>query len=600
MIRVSVIAVAAAVVGLDITGSAAVIGWTSLVVGGWPVWREAFDNVLERRMTMELSMSIAIVAAAVIGELFTALIIVGFVIVAEILEHMTVDRGHRAIAELLDTLPRTVTVRRLGELATVPVDSVSPGEVVIVEPGARIPVDGTVTGGSSFVDQSSVTGESMPAEKVEGDVVFAGTVNRAGSLEVAVESVGSDTTYGRIIHTVAEAQKTGAPVQRLADRLAGYLVYFALGAAIITYVITRDITATISVVIVAGACGIAAGTPLALLGGIGRAARQGLIFKGSVHLETFAKVDTVVVDKTGTLTFGTPTVTGLVTSNGVDIGDLLAVAATAEIRSEHPVGKAIVDHARSVGITPVEPQEFQYTPGQGVAARAGGHRLLAGNRVLMDHSGVGIPAEIEAWAAQSATLAYIARDGALLGIIAVADDVRAEATEAIASLQSRGLAVILLTGDNEPAAHAVAERLGITEVAAGLLPSDKLERVQRLVAEGRTVAMVGDGINDAPALAAASVGVAMGSGTVVAHETADVILIGSNLMRLVDAYDLARRTSRTIRQNFGGTIGVDLAGMALAAFGLLTPVLAAFVHVTSELAFVLNSARLLPPRRRSR
>jgi heavy metal translocating P-type ATPase len=598
--RVALIAVAATLVGLRITDAAPIIGWTSLIVGGWPVWREAFENILERRMTMELSMSIAIVAAAAIGELFTALIIVGFVIIAEALEHMTVDRGRRAIAELLDTLPREVTVRRGGELLTVPVESVSPGEVVIVEPGARIPVDGTVTGGASFADQASVTGESMPVEKVEGDTVFAGTVNLAGSLQVSVESVGSDTTYGRIIQAVADAQEAGAPVQRLADRLAGYLVYFALGAAAITYLVTRDITSTISVVIVAGACGIAAGTPLALLGGIGRAARQGVIFKGSVHLETFGKLDTVVVDKTGTLTFGTPRVTGFVASPGVEIEDLLGAAATVEIRSEHPVGKAIVDHARSVGVSAVEPQEFHYTPGQGVAARSEGRLLLAGNRLLMEHHGVTIPDEVAGWVPDSATHAFIARGGSLLGAIAVDDEVRAEAVEAIAALQSRGLSVILLTGDNESAAHAVAEELGIDDVAAGLLPSDKLEWVQRLVAEGRTVAMVGDGINDAPALAAASVGVAMGSGTVVAHETADVILIGSNLMRIVDAYDLARRTRRTIGQNFGGTIGVDLAGMALAAFGLLTPVLAAFVHVASELAFILNSARLLPPRRRDR
>ncbi len=592
--RVGLVALGTLLVGLRSLDAPLheVVGWTTLLVGGWPVWSEAWGDVVARRMTMELSMSIAIAAAAAIGELFTALVITGFVLVAEILEEMTVDRGRRAIADLLDTLPRRVTVRRNGTVEQVPVEDLASGEVVLVEPGGRIPVDGTVVAGSSFVDQATVTGESMPAEKTIGDGVFAGTVNLAGTLDIRVEGVGADTTYGRIIHAVAEAENTRAPVQRLADRLAGYLVYFALAAAALTYLVTRDIIATISVVIVAGACGIAAGTPLAILGGIGRAARNQAIIKGGVHLETLGKVDTFVLDKTGTLTFGHPRVIGALTFDGITEEDLIETAATAELRSEHPVGKAIVAYATENGVPVAEPDVFTYTPGQGVSVSVGEDEVLVGNPALLQSRGIEIP-DGHALPA-GATHAYITRNGTPLGVISVADTMRTDASQAIAALKARGFTTILLTGDNQDAADAVGTQLGIDNVEAELLPHQKLQRIETLVGQGRVVAMVGDGINDAPALAVAHVGIAMGSGTVVAHETADVILIGNDLTRLVDTIDLARHTRHIIFQNLGGTIGVDVAGIGLAAAGLLNPVLAALIHVVSELAFLANSARLIP------
>ena len=588
-VRIVLIAVAAAAAGLSLPYA----GWAALLalaVGGWPIFREAFENLLERRMTMELSMAIAIVAAAAIAQFFTALVITLFVLVAEVLEHMTVSRGRRAIRDVLDFLPREVAVRRAGAVREVALSEIGAGDLVLVAPGGRIPVDGAVVGGHSFVDQSRITGESLPAEKMAGATVFAGSINQSGALEIRAERVGRDTSYGKIIEAVERAEDARAPVQRLADRLAGYIVYFALGAAALTLAVTHDIVATIAVIIVAGACGIAAGTPLAILGGIGRAARMGAIVKGGLPLEALGRVDTVVLDKTGTLTFGRPEVTRIVPAEGADEDAVLDAAATAELRSEHPLGKAIVAAAAARSRAAAEPQRFSYTPGRGIAAESAGARLLVGNRAWLAENGVACPPGEHGAGAE----VLVAREGHYLGAILVADRVRPESVHAVARMKRMGIRTILLTGDTETVARSVAAELHIDEIEAGLLPEEKHARVQKLVAAGRTVAMVGDGINDAPALMAASVGVAMGSGTDVARESADVVLLGNDLARFAGTLALARRTRFIIWENFYGTIAVDLAGIALAATGVIGPLIAAFIHVASEMSFILNSARLLP------
>ena len=595
-VRIALVAVAAAAVWFRIwepVQAVSIIGVVGLLVGGWPILKEAFENILERRMTMELSMTIAIVAAAAIGEFFTALVITLFVLVAEVLEGLTVGRGRKAIRDLLEFLPREVSVRRAGAIRSMSAEDLSVGDAILVSPGGRIPVDGAVLSGHSFVDESRITGESLPVEKVAGARVFAGSINQSGALEVTAERIGRDTSYGKIIEAVERAETSRAPVQRLADRMAGYLVYFALGAAILTFLITRDIYATISVIIVAGACGIAAGTPLAILGGIGRSARLGAIVKGGVHLETLGRVDTVVLDKTGTLTFGRPEVQQILPAAGTSAEALLDAAAMAELRSEHPLGKAVIAHARRQGRSIAEPESFAYTPGRGIAAAAAGATVLVGNQAWMAENGVGTPSAT-AREAETGTEVFVARDGRLLGSIVVADTVRPEAKRAIEALRHMGIRTLLLTGDARRVAAAVGSALGITEIEAELLPEDKLARIQALVASKRVVAMVGDGVNDAPALAQANVGVAMGSGTDVAQESADVVLLGNDLERFVETLAVARRTRGIIWQNFAGTIGVDALGIVLAACGFLNPLLAAAIHVVSELAFILNSARLLP------
>jgi Cu+-exporting ATPase len=594
--RIVFVALAAAAVWFGVwepLASVSVIGVLGVIVGGWPIFKEAAENIIARRMTMELSMSIAIVAAAAIGEFFTALVITLFVLVAEVLEGMTVSRGRRAIHDLLDFLPRSVSVRRGDAVRDVDSDDLKIGDAVLVNPGGRVPVDGTVLSGHSFLDQARITGESMPVEKVAGSPVYAGSINQSGAIEIRAERIGRDTSYGKIIEAVEHAERSRAPVQRLADRMAGYLVYFALGAAALTFLITRDVRSTISVVIVAGACGIAAGTPLAILGGIGRAARLGAIIKGGLYLESLGRVDTIVLDKTGTLTFGRPEVQTIIPTDGVSPEAVLEAAASAEVRSEHPLGQAIVTYARAQGRTIVEPERFDYTPGRGITAAVGGATILVGNCTLMADRNVAVPADLAA-GVEAASQIFVARDGRLLGAIAVADTVRPEARRAVEALARMRLRTILLTGDTKAVAVAVARSLGIGEVEADLLPEDKLARIKELVARGRVVAMLGDGINDAPALTEATVGVAMGSGTDVARESADVVLLGNDLVRFADTVAIARRMRRIIWQNFVGTIAVDTIGIVLASLGFLNPLLAAFIHVSSEMTFILNSARMLP------
>jgi heavy metal translocating P-type ATPase len=568
------------------------IGVLCAVVGGFPIFHEACENIVHRRMTMELSMTIAIVAALAIREVFTALIITLFVLVAETLEGLTVGRGRQAIQRLVELLPADATVRRRGQWAELRTTELSRGDEVLVRPGARVPVDGRVIRGHSFVDQAPITGESVPVEKNSGASVSAGTINQSGALEVRVEELGRNTTFGKIIGAVERAEKSRAPIQGIADRLSGYLVYFALAAAAVTFLVTQNTRSAISVVIVAGACGIAAGTPLAILGAIGRAAQDGAIIKGGLYLEKLAEVDTVLLDKTGTLTYGTPEVMQLLPAAGVSAADLVEAAAIAESPSEHPVGKAILSKAAQLRISVRQPDRFEYTPGRGIVAEIDGEEIAVGNWMhLRDERVFGADATHGTF--DGAVL--VTRGGHLLGSIQVADLLRPEAKTAVQSLKAMGLTVILLTGDSKTVAEAVGNGLGVHEICAELMPQQKLQRVEELLAQGRKVVMVGDGINDAPALAKATVGVAMGSGTDIARETSDVVLIGSDLARFAETVRTARRCRRTIMQNFTGTLMVDTIGVGLAAFGFLNPLLAAFIHVSSEMTFILNSARLLPP-----
>src|SRR5271169_5965173 len=571
-----------------------VIGIAATLIGGYPIFKEAFENIVERKMTMELSMTIALLSALTIREFLTALVITGFVLAAEVLEGLTVGRGRRAIQSLLDFLPRTVLVRRSDRVVEIPSDQVQVGDTVIVKPGGHIPVDGIVLGGRSFVEQAAITGEAMPVAKAPGDAVYAGTINQSGALEVVAQKLGRDTTFGRIIEAVERAEKSRAPIQKTADRLAGYLVYFALGAAVLTFFITHNVRSTISVVIVAGACGIAAGTPLAILGAIGRAAHQGAIIKGGLYLEALAAVDTVLLDKTGTLTFGTPAIREVVSANGFGERQIIGAASIAERKSEHPLAKAVVARATELAIPLVEPDEFSYTPGRGVRVRYDGEDILVGSLALLVEHGMTRGLPTNGGGAGGVSEVYVARAGQVLGSIRIADVLRPEAKNAVAAMREMGLRTVLLSGDTQGATSSVGRDLGVDEAVGGLLPEQKAKWVSELRRKGRNVAMVGDGINDAPALVEANVGIAMGSGTDVARESADVILIGSDLSKLVANLQLARRCRGIIMQNFVGTLVVDTIGIGMAALGLLNPLLAAFIHVTSELAFILNSTRLLP------
>src|SRR5438093_3609293 len=572
------------------------LAFAATLIGGFPIFKEAWENLRKRRMTMELSMTLALVAALCIGQFLTALVIVFFVLFAEMVEGYTVGSGRRAIQTLIDALPRQVRVRRDGEERELDTNKVVAGEIIIIRPGERIPADGMVIKGHSFVDQSSITGESLPVEKVEQSKVFAGTINKDGVLEVTVEKIGRDTTFGKIIEIVEQAEKSRAPVQRIADRLAAGLVYFAFCAAAFTLIVTRNITSTIAVIIVAGACGVAAGTPLAILAGIGSAARRGIIIKGGLYLEQLSQIDTVVLDKTGTLTLGVPEVTSITTLNGASQEEVLQTAAIAEQHSEHPLGEAIVRRARERNVPLREYANLRYLPGKGLTCDDNGSEILIGSRTLFEERGVSVPAKFVAdfAGAKSAgqTTVLVGRNRRVLGTVTLADQLRGEARQAVAMLKNLGLRTILLTGDSSSTAKAIGDSLGVDEAVGDLLPQQKLEKIRSLLQRGNKVAMVGDGVNDAPALAEATVGIAMGQGTDVALETADVTLMTSDLSRLLEVLAISKRCYGVIMFNFWGTILVDTAGIALAFFGLLAPIIAVLIHVGSELGFILNSARL--------
>ena len=572
------------------------IAVSATLVGGYPMFGEALEGIRNRRMSMELSMSIAVAATLAIGAFFTGLVITFFVIFAEFIEHLTVSSGRNVLGKLIELLPRKVIVRRNNQELGIEIESLSPSDTIVIPPGSGIPVDGVVTKGISTVDQSSITGEHLPVEKAVGDEVLAGTINHHGVLEVKAERIGKDTMFGKIIEVVEQAERAKAPIQRIADRLAARLVYFAIAGGIATYVVTHNYVSAISALIVAGACGVAAGTPLAILAGIVRSAREGIIVKGGAQLEQLTRVDTIVLDKTGTLTLGTPEVVQITSFDGFSELDVLELAACAEQHSEHPLAKAImkragIDHAR---ILPYS--EVKYVPGLGMLCRKDGSEILVGNTSLLEKRSIYadyFASECIADAGiRGETCVLVVRDGALVGAVSISDVPRKEAREAVSALKALGCRVILLSGDSAAAARAIGESLKVDESFGDMLPQQKLEKIRQLKKSARGVAMIGDGVNDAPALVEATVGIAMGGGTDAATESAGMVLMSNNLLKIVQAIRISRSCLRVIMVNFWGTIAVDIPGMLLAFLGYLTPLYAALIHVSSELIFILNSARL--------
>ena len=568
------------------------IGLLATLVGGWPVWREAWEAIREREINMEITMALGVAAALVIGHYATAAIIVSFTLFSMYLEELTKSRGKRALEVLLRAAPATATILRDGRWVDVPAEEVRAGERVLVKAGAKIPVDGHVLEGHSSVNEAAITGEPFPQEKTPGARVFAGTVNGAGGLEVEATHSGSETTYARIIRLVREATERRGRTQRLADKVAQGIVYVVLVAALVTWLATRDPITVVSVILVAGACGVAAGTPLAILATTAKSARRGVILKGGETVEGLARVDTVVFDKTGTLTLAEPKLEDVLTLDGSSREAVLDMVASVEQGNDHPIARAIVRaHA-----PPMLARETRYVAGRGVMGIVEGKRVLVGNRALLEDEGVVLPAAAARAAedaiAKGRIVVYAAVDGRAAGALVLADEVRAEARASIQRLQADGLRVLMLTGDRDAPAREVARQLGIADVRAELLPEDKIRIVQELKREGRRVCFVGDGINDAPALAEADVGVALQSGTEAAAEIADALLMTNDLGKLAEAIRESRRSQSVIMFNFAGTMAIDLVGILLASLGLLGPLLAALVHVGSELAFILNSARL--------
>jgi Cu+-exporting ATPase len=542
----------------------------------------------------------------------TSAMIIVLILFGRLLEARAKGRASEAIRKLADLQPKTARVLRDGQEFDCSIEEVKIGDTVLVRPGERIPVDGIIIQGSSRVDESMVTGESMPAAKQIGDSVIGATLNKTGSFRFEASRVGRGTVLAQIIQMVRDAQGNKAPIQRLADVIAGYFVPVVMGIAALTFVVwmlvgpeprlTFALLNFVAVMIIACPCALGLATPTAILVGTGKGAEKGILIKGGESLETAHKLDVVVFDKTGTLTQGEPQVTDVFSDASISEEDLLRWAGSAEKGSEHPLGEAVIKAAEAKGIELASPSEFSAVEGRGVEAEVSGHKVLLGNDILMrDHGLESGPwkERAEQLASQGKTPIFVGLDGRLAGLMAVADDLKTGSVLALERLRGMGMELVMLTGDNRKTAEAIAREAGIRRVYSEVLPQDKVDVIRELQAEGRRVAMVGDGINDAPALAQADVGIALGTGTDVAMEAADITLIKGDLQGVADAVVLSRRTIRTIKQNLFWAFFYNAAGIPIAAgilypfFGvLLSPVFAAAAMAFSSVSVVSNSLRL--------
>lgn len=534
----------------------------------------------------------------------TAAVIVTLILMGRLLEARAKQRASDAIKKLMELQPKTARVVRNGRELDIPIGNVVHGDIVIVRPGERIPVDGVITNGATSVDESMVTGESIPVEKTVGQKVIGGTINKNGTIEFRATAVGTETVIAQIIKLVEQAQGSKAPIQRLADRIASVFVPTVMGIGLLTFILwlavggvgfTVAMMNFIAVLIIACPCALGLATPTAIMVGTGLGATRGILIKNAESLERAHQVQTVVLDKTGTVTTGRPTVTDVIPLNATDETTLLHRAASVEKRSEHPLGLAIVEYAQSKGITPADVQSFLSITGRGISATVNGDSVLIGNLQLMQESSVNV-AEAETilqrLTDEGKTPILVSLNRRLAGIIAVADTIKPSSKEAVAKLKEMGLEVVMMSGDHRRTAEAIAREAGIDRVIAEILPHEKAKQVQALQAEGRVVAMVGDGINDAPALAQADVGIAMGTGTDVAMETADITLMNSDLRSVVEAIRLSHRTIRTIKQNLFWAFIYNIIGIPVAALGLLNPIYAAAAMAFSSVSVVMNSLRL--------
>jgi Cu+-exporting ATPase len=604
--------------------------------GGWPFFVRGWRSVVSRNLNMFTLIGLGVAVAwsysliaLLIPGLFppnmqradgtvpvyfeAAAMITTLVLLGQVLELRARSRTNAAIRLLLGLAPNTARIHGPdGREWDIPLEQVQPGDILRVRPGEKVPVDGVVTEGSSSIDESMVTGEPLPIAKQSGDAVIGATVNGTGSLLMQAEKVGSDTLLARIVRMVGEAQRSRAPIQQLADKVSGYFVPAVVAVALLTFLawgllgpeprLAHAVVNAVAVLIIACPCALGLATPMSIMVGAGKGAGLGVLIKNAEALETLEKVDTLVVDKTGTLTEGRPRLTSLQVRPGFDETQLLRLAASLERSSEHPLAEAIVQDARERGVEPTEVDRFTSITGQGVTGSVDGHRVALGNLRLLDALSIDpadLPDRAQSAQARGQTLMYLAVDDRAAGLIGVADPIKPTTRRAIRDLHDQGLSIVMLTGDNRTTAEAVADELGIDRVEAEVLPERKAEIVRRLQAEGRWVAMAGDGINDAPALAQAQVGLAMGSGTDVAMESAGVTLVKGDLNGILRARRLSRATMRNIRQNLFfafvyNSLGIPLAaGVLYPLFGLLlSPIIAAAAMSFSSVSVIGNALRL--------
>ncbi len=582
------------------------------IVAGISVAREAIGRLLARQFSIPLLVTIAAVGALWIGETWEAAAVTFLYVLGGYLESLTLARTRAALRTLIDLAPRTGRVKREDGVHVVDASEISPGDVVVVLPGDRVPVDGVVLEGRASLDTSPLTGEPLPQEVGPGDPVLGGSVSQVGFVEVQAQKVGADTTFSRILYLVAEAQDQKPKVQRMLDRFAAWYTPLIISLSVALYVFTRDIELSLTFLVIGCPGALVVASPVAVVAGLGHAARKGILIKGGERLERIGKVDVVAFDKTGTLTLGRPRV------NVVEVFDapsgspprqvpanerlVMALAAAAELRSEHHLAKAILDYAREQGIDPMEARDWALLPGLGAVAETEQGTVLVGNRRLLASRGVRLAAEQEEMAsrreATGETVAFVALAGVPVGLIGIVDPLRPGAESLVSGLKQAGVKrTVMLTGDNEHAARRVASMLGIDQVRAGLLPEEKVQAIREIQAAGHVVAMVGDGVNDAPALATADVSIAMGaSGTEVAVETADIALMTDNLGRVPESIGLSRRILSVVRQNVVFAVAVVVLLLAGVVGRLVFLAGGMLIHEASVMLVILNGMRLLRDR----
>ncbi len=568
------------------------VGAAIVLAVGFPIYRNVLRAALNRQILSHTLMTLGVIAALAIGDWVTALIVAIFMRVGDYVEGFTTESARRSLKELSALAPQTARVEQMGLELELPLSRVKIGDIVIVRPGEKIPVDGEILSGHAAVDTSTITGESMPVDVTVGSHVYAATLAKMGSLRIRTERIGMDTTFGRVVKLVEEAEANRADVQRFADKFSGYYLPIVAGIAAVTFLFSRDPLATAAVLVVACSCSIALATPVAMLASIGASAKHGLLIKGGKYLETLARADVLLVDKTGTLTLGQPRITDVISLNGLTEEQVVALAASTERYSEHPMAEAIRREAQARNIDLTETEWFESIPGMGVRARIQGSLIEVGNHRLIPQAGSS--PEARSLAEQGNTLLFLSKDGETAAILAAADTVRAEVPDSIRELRSLGLRHIeLLTGDHERTASALAAAIGVA-YRANLLPEDKIRIVKEYQSKGHTVVMVGDGVNDAPALAQADVGIAMGAaGADIAIEAAHIALMRDDWTLVPQIFRTARRTMTTVKTNLALTGIYNILGLSLAAIGILPPVYAAAAQSLPDIGIMVNSARLL-------
>jgi len=610
--EIAVLAIVPGIVGIFIVVSWALAHWqmgpyflnagfalVATLLGGFQRFITGVKDIYNRKITVNVFVTVALIATVAVGEFRAAAIVVFIMAVAGALESYTLDKTRRSLRNLLDLSPKMAVVRREGTEVTILASEVQVGEVVIVRPGERIPVDGVVVAGASSVNQAPITGESMPVEKFKGSEVFSGTLNETGFLEIRTNKTGEDTTLAKIVHLVEEAQNTKAPIQNIADRFTTWFLPTVLVIAAVGYFTSGDIRVAVSILLVACPCAFAIATPTAVTAGIANLARRGVLVKGGVFLELAGKLDTLLIDKTGTFTFGRPKVEEVVGFGTISENHVLRLAAIAEKFSEHPLAKAVMVISKERGVEIPDPDEFNSEVGMGVTAVYGNKNILVGKDEFLRGKGISINEDIErtvlGLTEQGRTAILVTNSMKVIGLIGIADEIRPETSQAIAALKAMGIqSITMLTGDNYRVAQSVAGQIGVDNFQADLLPEQKQQIVKKLQKEGRLVGMIGDGINDAPALALADVGVAMGAaGTDAAIETANVTLMNDDLSGVVDFVYMSKKVLRRIKLNIFFSIIYNAGGLLLGSLGLLSPVLAVLFQEAGCISVIFSSTLLL-------